>query len=443
MTILERYLDDKSIYLNINNSEVDKELKTNLLKQENVNLHDNNDSSIIVESCYFLNSTNSFFQEETENFLTTVENNEFRELKILEFIKIIGKHDNSAKFIREIQNGYLISCGEDNKLIIYSPEFSKIKEKTFNYSINNIYEAKRINNNWQILVSSNEKTILIRINDNNFKFNSYKDNKISTLYFDTNDEYYIVHYNAGCYIISELFSKYNYFQKDMSIDNVSYRGSKSINKDYFALTSNCILPGGKDKLIIYNRKINIIKYQIDGYSFISSSNGLTLISKNENKILLCACKKYIKYQKNGILIINFNLKEEMIKSSFLETEQLEVYCFCQIFILDKDSNYILEDNIKTIGTEYFLVGGFDQKKKKGVIKLFKIIYNDKYFETKIEYIQDIQIVKNGEFKGFKGPVNDIIQLKKKCNILVSCMDGKIYLFKPPNIDYFLFYDKQI
>ena len=80
MTILERYLDDKSIYLNINNSEVDKELKTNLLKQENVNLHDNNDSSIIVESCYFLNSTNSFFQEETENFLTTVENNEFREL---------------------------------------------------------------------------------------------------------------------------------------------------------------------------------------------------------------------------------------------------------------------------------------------------------------------------------------------------------------------------
>ena len=353
MTILERYSDVKSIYLNINNSEVDKELKTNLLEQEKVNLHDNNDSSIIVESCYFLNSTNSFFQEKTGNFLTAIENNEFRELKILEFIKIIGKHDNSAKFIREIQNGYLISGGEDNKLIIYSPEYSKIKEKTFNYSINNIYEAKRINNNWQILVSSNEKTILIRINDNNFKFNNYKEMKISTLYFDSNDEYYIVYYNRGSYIIPELFSKYICFQKDMLIDNVSFRGSISLNKDYFALTSNCILPGGKDKLIIYNRKINAIKCQIDGHSFISSSNGLILISKNEKKILLCACKKYLKYQKNGILIINFNLKEETIKSSFLETEQFEVYCFCQIFILDKDSIFNFRD------IQYLILAKFD------------------------------------------------------------------------------------
>ena len=54
--------------------------------------------------------------------------------------------------------------------------------------------------------------------------------------------------------------------------------------------------------------------------------------KNNNKILLCACKKYNKDTKNGILLINPNLGDnKRMENEFYETYNFEVYCFCQIF----------------------------------------------------------------------------------------------------------------
>ena len=47
------------------------------------------------------------------------------------------------------------------------------------------------------------------------------------------------------------------------------------------------------------------------------------------------------------------------------------------------------------------------------------------------------IVKFGEneiFKGFKGPVNSIIQSTSTFNILVSCNDGKISLLSKINLE---------
>ena len=152
-------------------------------------------------------------------------------------------------------------------------------------------------------------------------------------------------------------------------------------------------------------------------------------------------QKISQLSKNGILMVNFNSEYEEFNNSFYDTENFEIYCFCQISILNKSKFNILEDNIQTIATNYFLVGGFERKKSKGMIKLFKIIYDKNFLETKIEYIQDIEIKKSEEFKGFNGAVNNIIQIKKNLNILIACMDGNIYLFKPSNIDYFLFYDK--
>ena len=40
--------------------------------------------------------------------------------------------------------------------------------------------------------------------------------------------------------------------------------------------------------------------------------------------------------------------------------------------------------IKITDTDYFLVGGFDLDKREGVIKLFKIIYNDEIWNTKFK-----------------------------------------------------------
>ena len=89
---------------------------------------------------------------------------------------------------------------------------------------------------------------------------------------------------------------------------------------------------------------------------------------------------------------------------------------------------------KMIETEYFLVGGFEQNKKRGLIKLYKINYNNTNFDlTNIEYIQDIEIKEDNKFKGFKGPLTCITQSKNYGNILITCLDGNVYLFYPPNI----------
>ena len=45
--------------------------------------------------------------------------------------------------------------------------------------------------------------------------------------------------------------------------------------------------------------------------------------------------------------------------------------------------------------------------------------------------------KNNYFISFDGPVTSILQSSTTGNILATCLDGKIYLLTPPNIDYYL------
>ena len=144
------------------------------------------------------------------------------------------------------------------------------------------------------------------------------------------------------------------------------------------------------------------------------------LNNDKNKILLCACKKYIKGQKNGILIIdvqsienNFNKKNDIL---FYDTKDFEVYCFCQISLIKE--KYIFKGN-KPIKKNYILVGGFNAYKNKGYIKLLKINRHKKKF--KIE-IQDILIEKTD----FKGPISSIIQ--KDNNFIITCWDGKLCSF---------------
>ena len=174
------------------------------------------------------------------------------------------------------------------------------------------------------------------------------------------------------------------------------------------------------------------------YSFIYNNNGLALIScdpnnnENTNKTLLCACKKYFSDQKNGILLVDpiiEDKKEAVI--DFYDTGDFEVYCFCPLFEFDKNTvsvKHIRKD------LEYFLVGGFDNDKCEGKIKLYKIFYKEK---EKIEFLQDIEIQRNEIFRGFKGAISSIIQSTNNGNILASCYDGNIYLLSTPNLDFYL------
>ena len=176
----------------------------------------------------------------------------------------------------------------------------------------------------------------------------------------------------------------------------------------------------------YNKK-KIIK-EIKG-SFVANINGLSLIDiKDNKKILLCACKKYISSQRNGIFIINPEIKENVeIYSKFYDTEEFEVNCFCPINI-KKDNEFVK--------TEYFFVGGFDSKKKKGMIKLYKIIYNDES-NIEIKYLQDIFMDNINDYELINGSINCMVQSKINGKIFVSCWNGKVYLFSEPNINYYL------
>ena len=198
---------------------------------------------------------------------------------------------------------------------------------------------------------------------------------------------------------------------------------------------------------------NKIKEEIEGYSYIASSNGMSVIDKDDKKLLLCGCKKYTSKQKNGILFVNLNTDEKgLSKPTFIETKEFEVYCFCPIKIDDSKAQREVNDkNDYSQGTDFFFAGGFDRKTREGKIKLFKLENNGTNNVEGIKFLQDIEIDKTEEiltteeenqnkpkdiFNGFKGAISSMIQSTITQNILVSCYDGKIYLLSKPNLAYY-------
>ena len=445
MLAIKENIENREFEKNINFINKEHIITTNQLESiyENMNIEN---SSIIVESCYILDSSDSFLVEEKEKKRKVLPYIKEDDTKIIEFKKIIGKHKQSADFIRDFNNNYFISGGIDNKLIIYSSDYKKIKERKLGYLLLNINKTNTINNNnLEILLNSNEKSYLIKIDEYKFRINAYREMKGYNFCLEINNYYYIMGNKSGCYMFYNMFSKIIQNKAIVQITDKFYNSGIQINKNIIVLTSNSIVPNGEDKLIIFNCLVKQIIYEIEGFSYISSSssNGLSIINKNEDLILLCACKKYLKCQRNGILLVNINVKngeKETMKYFFYDTGFFEIYCFCQIFILDKTNNKVLDDKKIIIGTDYFLVGGFEKKKGKGIIKLYKIINNQNFLETKIEFIQDITFGKNNKFKGFKGPITNIIQTKNNGHLLITCWDGNVYLFSKPNINCFLFYD---
>ena len=223
----------------------------------------------------------------------------------------------------------------------------------------------------------------------------------------------------------------NLFSSTIGKKNNEFKQIKSIKSgikltDNYTVLRQCNLSREKNKLYFYKKKTKEIleKYnciEAKNYSFLYSINGLALIPREENesknKILLCACKNYLKNQKNGILIVNikFNDKNNIInkKDYFYDTKEFEVYCLCPIINFNQKN--ILNNNIGE-DTDYFLVGGFNKRKKKGIIKLYKVIFDNKNFNNKIEYIEDIFIDNN-----FKGPISCIVQANSG-NFIITCWD---------------------
>ena len=374
-----------------------------------------------------------------------------------EYEEIIECHKPSAEFIKSIDEAYFISGGRDKILHLYDENCKKIKDINLYDNYSYVTELKtglgsnKMKKDINIIACLENKISLIAINkeDLDEKFEKYNFT-IETPYFLINlwrDNHFIICGKNGIYYFSELFCGMATL-KEIKIYDKSCHGGIRLNSYKLAFISNKIITNGEDRLLIWDFKSITISKKIDGYSFTLSSNGLSLMPREEiqsnNKILLCACKKYLPSQKNGILLVNAQVeKDKDIKKPFYDTGSFEVYCLCPILrIAKKEKISIFEDNINLYDTDYFLVGGFDSCRNKGIIKLYKLERSDKIEETRIEFIQSIDFEKNQKFKGFKKPISCMKQSKKNGKILITCWDGNVYSFSYPKIEQFLDYDEQ-
>jgi hypothetical protein len=376
---------------------------------------------------------------------------------IIELVKIIDKDGYYNGNIKELDNGFFVFWRDDSTIVICDSNFDIIMEiKESIDLITNITERVNYDNKKknfiQLVVSGSKDIILLIIDLNNLKY-EIKGYSLSNMYnlniCEMKKNNYIICGKKNCIHTIDLFV-YNQIKQN-KIDEKTYLGAYKISDNIIALSSNSLLPGGEDCTIFYNTNTKKTTNGMEGYSPIISSSGLSLITreqiivnskknkkKEKNKILLCACKSYLKTQDNGILIINANLGDnQKIEVPFYDTDNFEVNCFCPISIItnkNKDYNNIdaeYKKNIQIEETDFFFVGGYDLEKREGIIKLYKVNFGERTFNTKIEYLQDI------ETDSIDSPINCIIQSKISGNILVTSYNGNIYLFTRPNIDFYM------
>ena len=419
----------------------------------NVQDNDNNGSS------NYVNNSNCKKNENTKS-------NNFN---IMVFKKIIGTHEavlnkkeekksnkkikTTADFITEM-NQIFISGGSNNLLYLYNSIYDIKKEiKTYDW-IYNVFCSIKKTESLKILACS--KKCLYLFDDKGSLVKSFPNQKNKINYFigfqsnnkDNNTSYCCCEDKVVIY--GDILSQIIQTNETPILEKISTKSMIQINDFLLVIKSNKIVSKGKDTLIFFNRsskKEMEIKLN-DNYSFVYTANGLAVMpiererKENKkiypNKVLLCACKKYIKSQKNGILLVNIkekNYNEIEISSNFYKMSNFEAYCFCPLLKIQKRE--IFKDG-DLCDTDYFLVGGLDLNRNKGLIKLFKVNYCIEFDQTNIEYIQDI-ITEN---KVFNGAISCIIQSNKEGDILVSCWDGNVYLFGNINIDNYLKYDNE-
>ena len=441
----------------------DNSPKENNTASDNYNQNENNNNNT------YANNNND--ESENENISETkdtciisdananIHNKVSNIYNIVKIDKIEKVHTDPVEFILELSNGYFFIGGGYNTLKIYDKKLNLKKEiENINESVYSCYERK---------ISSNQKNkkkkeieviicccTIIKLVIINFKDedNIYYDfQKFSLVNLGSKNciqmrenSFVLNGYNNSNVLLNLFNSEATEITNLAIVSGKSYIGSIKINKNITAVTSNKVQSYGENKLIFFNIDKKKISREIEGYSFTYGINGLALMPREEvekkNKILLCACTRYINDQRNGIYLANPQLEDNKgVNRPFYDTGNFEVFCFCPILIINP-KNYVLEEGkkIEIKDTDYFFVGGFNEDKKEGEIKLFKVIYSERAIDNKIEFVQDIEFERNNDFNGFDGAVSCIIQAKydNTGKILVTCYNGKAYLLTKPNLDFY-------
>ncbi len=188
-------------------------------------------------------------------------------------------------------------------------------------------------------------------------------------------------------------------------------------------TYNSYIEGNENKLIFFDKKKKRIIKEINGYSFPISKNGMTIM---HNEILLCPSKKYLQEQKQGIISIYFNFKQNIYRTFFHEIKDFVVNCICNLLDPEKKE------------TNFILVGGFS---KDISVRLYKINHNTFLKTIEVQFNRDIFIVENNFFTINKKQINLIKQSKKTGKIRIWS-NKSIYLCSPLNLSKYLFFEEQ-
>ena len=416
-----------------------------------------------------------------QNTNSRIDNKENIHFDFVSFLKIINKLENpkdkvrkidipenqkdkkilenpkhkTAECIKEMSTGHFVSIGKNDNLCVYNNDFSLI-----------YHSDKKECDKWKYSICERKvvgKTcdeFIIYEEDICYIYQIKRDNVLKKNCFDANNFSFCIKI-----INSNIIKTFVYGKRGLSFEDKSFHetlldeceyiteepiyGGIIIDENYVGFISRNT-EKKNNKLFFFNllnKKIDNEEKINYSYSFNCSQNNLILLERKDDtnkKVLLCACKKYTRSENNGIVLANFCLEEKnsYIRTKFYDTEKFEVYCFCQLSINKNNIKAIFNSNYQFEKTDYFLVGGFDTKKGRGMIKLYILIYNydeENNNDVSIEFVEtDIfKSAKNREFNGFKGPVSCIIQSKRNGDIIVCCWDGNIYHFTIPNINSFI------
>ena len=353
-------------------------------------------------------------------FVSNLEVEGFMDYKIIQLDKIIYKHKESVKFFLILKNGYFLSCGNSGTIILYNQDFKiLLKKDNFDDILYHITEINDYKENIELIACYGQYMHEMLINKTNYEvvFKKYEVPKMKTMYCEKikNDEYVIAGINGAIKVI-DIFNDSIEEKMMYKLINFSVKTGLVINNKYVVLISNELIPKGLNKLVICNLIENKVEYSISDYSLNLSENSLSLITLGKSSnILLCAIKKYKSSQKNGILAVDMNLvRGKNIQYRFYDSGNFQPYCFCQLF-----------------KSSYILVGGHDLNKRTGMIRMYNINnIND------LMYIQDIEITEDEIDNKFDMPVNSIVQIKETGKLIITCLDGYIFLFSKPNLDYY-------
>ena len=354
---------------------------------------------------------------------------EIDDYKIIQMEKIIFKHEESVKFFLVLKNGYFFSCGNSGTMVLFNQDFEQLlKKQNLDDNLFYISEINSEGKNIELIACYGKYVYIIIINKSNLEFEArkYEIPNMTILYgvkLKKNNEYALAGIDSAMKIF-DIFNDDVVEKKIYKLLNFSSKTGLVINYKYLVLISNELIPKGSNKLVICNLIRNKVEYIIPDYSFNLSENSLCFINLGiARNILLCAIKKYKSSQKNGILVVDMNLVSgENLNHKFFNTGNFEPYCFSQIF----ESMYVM-------------VGGFSLDKRIGMIRLYKINKNN----YELIYLQDIEIIEDDEnFNRFVMPINNIIQIKDSGKIIITCIDGGIFLFGKPNLDWYNYNQKE-